>query len=210
MEKQDLYIGDFYENGPRPEIFKGKKVLVIGHQCPASDGDRKAASKSKDELTRSIQDNNNGCIKPLCDGRAKSYPPRRNLSYIWFSNIIHYPLTTSLMSEEWVILYKSISFFNFIQTPCFNANRMGDNPQSECEFAMMALREYVDECKPDRIIVWGNETYRTILNDACSVSEDKLSCVLNINDREYKFLQIHHPQGANKELEHKRICDFME
>ena len=205
MVRQKLFVGSNYANG----LF-GKKILVVGHQKHATAEERE---KSKNDSTYQYTstDENVEMLKELCNGTCMSWKPNDRKSWLQFGKLLSGDLAFALGTKKSTDLWQSIAFCNYLQVPDFNLDaRQGKDEEEYYHYSEGVFKEYLEECKPDKIIVWG-EPFKYISRLGNFINE--CQCQLNIlTDKTIDVLKINHPCRIEKggyDVEIKKIKDFL-
>jgi hypothetical protein len=199
----DLYVGELFEEG-----YKGCRILVIGHQAPATDGEEDKFKNKRAQFEKEYKNNNIELVKDnILEEKYKTWKKeyrRRTNTWQKFINIIHYPNKPALDSYESKYLLKHIAFANYLTKPCFNKNRMGIDDPDFYTNDQNAFEYYINEAfknneKPNILVVWG-KPYEYIRNMAKEVdNEQERHCVIrNTNNATIHVIGIYHPMVANQ------------
>ncbi len=189
MVKQELFKGPLYDQ----EGYRGKRILVVGHQKHATEEEKKEYECNPSYEYTYDQDNVE-LMDSIITGKWKGWKnitDRR--SYLQFGRMLSGKRNLELDSEEGINLWRSIAFCNYLQVPDFNLNaRQGKDKEELYRYSERIFHEYLEECEPDRIIVWGRYAYPYIA--MFGAHNDGTHCdVILASGKVAKVLRINHP-----------------
>ena len=205
----DLYLGEFFEEG-----YKGCRIMVIGHQAPATKGEEDKFKNNRAQFEKDYKNNNIELVKIdiLDEGYKKWEKEEIKRINIWkkFTNIFYYPSKPALDSIEAKDLLQHIAFANYLTKPCFNINRMGIDTSEFYTNDLEAFKHYLNIAfknndKPNIVLAWGSEPYKYIKHCAIKSIEDKYCILKNDNGAIVHVLSIKHPMIANQNDTHAKI-----
>lgn len=199
----DLYMGESFEDG-----YEGCRVMVLGHQAPATDGEEDKFKNDRTQFEKDYKNNNIELIqKDILEEGYKTWEKeekRRTNTWQKFINIIYYPNKPALDSKEAKYLLQHIAFANYLTKPCFNKNRIGVDHYVFYTNDQEAFQYYVDEAfknndKPNILIIWG-EPYKYIRKSAEEVinEQERHYVIRNANNAIIHVIGIYHPMVANQ------------
>ena len=212
----DLYLGESFEDG-----YEGCRVMVIGHQAPATDGEEDKFKNDRAQFEKEYKNNNIEIIQIdiLEEGYKTWKKEERRRTNTWqkFKNIIYYPNKPALDSKEAKYLLQHIAFANYLTKPCFNKNRMGIDASEFYTNDLEAFKHYLDMAfknndKPNIVLVWGisqKGSYKYIKSCAESIIDDKYCILKNNNGATINVLNIQHPMAANQNDTHAKIDNLI-
>ena len=212
----DLYLGESYEDG-----YEGCRVMVIGHQAPATDGEEDNFKNDRAQFEKDYKNNNIELIqKDILEEGYKTWKKeerRRTNTWQKFINIIYYPNKPALDSKEAKYLLQHIAFANYLTKPCFNKNRMGIDASEFYTNDLEAFKHYIDMAfknndKPNIVLVWGlskDGSYKYIKNCAEKIIDEKQCILKNKNGATINVLNIQHPMAANQNDTHAKIKNLI-
>ncbi len=187
MVKQELFKGDFYDEG-----IHGKKLLVVGHQKHATEEERihyKCNPRAYNISTDNIE-----MMKELVTGTCmNTWTPRDRKSWLQFGKMLSGNNSFNLGTDESSKLLNSIAFCNYIQIPDIALEkRKGKDAEDLYIFSEKIFKEYLEEFKPDKIIVWGIHAYQYVKKLGNSI--DERHCIINLPSYgKIDVLMINHP-----------------
>ena len=205
----DLYVGELFEEG-----YKGCRILVIGHQAPATDGEEDKFKNDRAQFEKDYKNNNIELVKDnILEKGYKTWKKedrRRTNTWQKFINIIYYPNKPALDSYDAKNLLQHIAFANYLTKPCFNINRMGIDTSEFYTNDLEAFKHYLNIAfknndKPNIVLAWGSEPYKYIKHCAIKSIEDKYCILKNDNGAIVHVLSIKHPMIANQNDTHAKI-----
>ena len=210
----DLYMGESFEDG-----YEGCRIMVIGHQAPATPGEEEKFKNNRAKFEEDYKNNNIEIVlKDILKEEYKTWPKeeqKRTNTWKKFINIIYYPQKPALDSYDAKYLLKHIAFANYLTKPCFNKNRMGIDDTVFYTNDQNAFEYYINEAfknneKPNIIIVWG-KPYEYIQQKAERIiNEQERHCVLrNTNNAIIHVLGMYHPMVANQEITKEKIKNLI-
>ena len=190
--KQKLYIGRKYNNG-----YDNKKIMIVGHQQHASE-EEILRYRNNPELEFEYENNFNDLMQELIDGRCMNWDTTDRRSWLIFGRILTGDRTFSLGTEKSASLWESISFCNFLQIPDYNlVDRQGKDREEYYLQALTIFKEYLEEAKPNKVIVWGNYSFPYISSIGTPIDNDK--CLITLASGEVvEVLKIPHPSRVPK------------
>lgn len=211
----DLYMGESFEDG-----YKGCRIMVIGHQAPATIGEEDKYKNDRTQFEKDYKNNNIELVqKDILEEGYKTWKKeekRRTNTWQKFINIIYYPNKPALDSKEAKYLLQHIAFANYLTKPCFNKNRIGVDNYAFYTNDQEAFQYYIDEAfknndKPNILIIWG-EPYKYIRKSAKEViNEQERHCVIrNANNAVLHVIGIYHPMVANQKETNIKIENLIE
>ena len=208
----DLYLGELFEEG-----YQGCRIMVIGHQAPATEGEEEKFKNNRAKFEQEYKNNNILLVKEdiLNEGYKtwKKEDFRRTNTWQKFINILFYPSKPALDSVEAKDLLRRIAFANYLTKPCFNTNRMGIDASEFYTNDLEAFKHYLDivfknNAKPNIVLVWGiskDGSYKYIKSCAERIIDDKYCILKNNNGATINVLNIQHPMSANQNDTHAKI-----
>lgn len=203
MVKQKLYIGSNYSKG-----INGKKLLVVGHQKHATKEERKKYNDTKEYLN---ENENEDELKELINGVCMKWETGDRKCWLQFGRMLTGNISLKLDSIEASELWKSIAFCNYLQIPDYNLeSRQGKDKESLYIYSESIFKEYLEESKPDKIIVWGIP-YPYIAKLGIKINDNRCKIVLS-NGIEADVLRINHPsrlETGGYDVTIKKIKDFL-
>lgn len=210
LKYPDLYMGESFEDG-----YKGCRIMVIGHQAPATEGEEDKYKNNRSQFENDYKNNNIELVqKDILDEGYKTWKKeerRRTNTWQKFINTIYYPSKPALDSKEAKFLLQHIAFANYLTKPCFNKNRIGVDNSVFYTNDQEAFQCYVDEAfknndKPNILIVWG-EPYKYIRKNAEKVinEQERLYVIRNANNAIILVIGIKHPMIANQKETNTKI-----
>lgn len=203
LKYPDLYMGESFEDG-----YEGCRVMVIGHQAPATEGEEDKYKNNRTQFEMDYKNNNIELVKvDILDERYKTWKKeerRRTNTWQKFINIIYYPNKPALDSKETKEFLQRIAFANYLTKPCFNKNRIGVDNYVFYTNDQEAFQCYIDEAfknndKPNILIAWG-EPYKYIRKSAEEVinEQERHYVIRNVNNAIIHVIGINHPMVANQ------------
>lgn len=190
MATQKLYIGEFYNTGPKHPCLFGKKLLVVGHQKHATTEERRKYA-SIDDFTYEYEDVE--AIMALLNGQWRQWDPRARKSYLQFGRMMigDKSLTIDVMVDFW----KSIAFCNYLQVPDFNLpNRQGNDAYFLYEHSKHIFKNKLLEAQPDKVLVWGiDNPIFDCIKSVLGVETDGKEFQYSLYGQKIDFLNIEHP-----------------
>ena len=210
----DLYVGELFEEG-----YKGCRILVIGHQAPATDGEEDKFKNDRAQFEKDYKNNNIELVKDdILKEKYKTWKKeerRRTNTWQKFINIIYYPNKPALDSYDAKNLLKRIAFANYLTKPCFNESRMGIDNYAFYTNDQRAFKYYIDEAfknndKPNIIIVWGKPYQHIQKLSEEIINEQEKHCVLhNTNNAIIHVIGMYHPMCANQKETNIKIYNLI-
>jgi len=209
MVKQELYKGPLYDQIG----YRGKRILVVGHQKHAT-GPEKQEYESNPSYEYTYNQDNVELINSLIDGTWKEWENSTDRrSYLQFGRMLSGDRYLELDSEKSIVLWQSIAFCNYLQIPDFNLNaRQGKDKEDLYLYSERIFQEYLEECKPDSIIVWGRYAYPYVAK--FGENDDGKHCDIILGTGKIsKVFRINHPcrvgrGGYQREID--EISEFLE
>lgn len=205
MVKQELFIGNHYYNG-----IYGKKVMVVGHQKHATDTER--ALYKDNPMAYNVSTDNTDMLKELINGECMKWEPGDRKAWMQFGKMLSGNLNFNLGTEQSSKLFDSIAFCNYLQIPDIALdNRQGKDEECLYVYSENIFKEYLEEAKPDKIIVWG-EPYKYIKKIGTELDDRNCRIVSPLYGK-IDVLKINHPcrveRGGYIEI-NKRIKAFIQ
>lgn len=206
MVKQKLFIGDNYYDG-----FNGKRLMVVGHQKHATIPEIQNY-KHKPESYNYDEDNRD-MMGALINGKWREWEPHDRKSLLQFGKMLTSNYTFQLGTEESNKLWNSLAFCNYLQIPDFNSEtRQGKDKEYFYLFAESVFKEYLNEAKPDKIIVWGKIVWPYIVKMGTPIDDGR--CIIHLeSSKPIDVLSIYHPSRlgiGGYPVIMKRIKDFLQ
>lgn len=206
MVKQELFIGDYYSDG----IFN-KKVMVVGHQKHASEEER--IQYKDNPRAYNVSTDNKKMLEALIDGSCMKWKPLDRKSWLQFGKMLSGNINFNLGTEESSRLLNSIAFCNYLQIPDIALEkRQGKDEEELYIFSEIIFKEYLDEAKPDKIIVWGTHAYKYVKKLGKNIDDRHCTIELPSCDK-IDVLRINHPcivGTGGYEVTIKVIKDFIQ
>lgn len=206
MVKQKLFVGANYNIG-----VYGKKLLVVGHQKHATENDR--IKYIINPIREYAEDNDNiEMMEAYCSGDCMKWPSRDRKSWLQFGRMLSGDIAFQLGTKQCRDLLNSLAFCNYLQVPDFNLEaRQGKDKEDLYIYSETIFNEYLDEVKPERIIVWGKHAYPYIAKLGKQI--DDRHCIITMpSGLVIDVLRINHPciigKGGYKYVI-QQIKDFM-
>ena len=208
MIKQKLYKGPFYDQSG----YRGKRILVVGHEKHATGPDRIKYNNAPENYD--CDNDNCEMIQSLIDGTWEKWlleDPYSTKSLKQFGRMLSGNRFLEMGSEESNLLWSSIAFCNYLQVPDLNLKeRQGKDEETLYRYSERIFQEYLEECDPDRIIVWGVHAYPYIAQ--FGINNDGTHCdIILASGKVAKVLRISHPSrvrgGYNKVI--PEITEFL-
>ena len=205
----DLYMGESFEDG-----YEGCRIMVIGHQAPATIGEENKYKNDRTQFEKDYRNNNIELVKvDILDEKYKTWEKeerRRTNTWQKFINTVYYPSKPALDSKEAKVFLQRIAFANFLTKPCFNVNRMGIDAPEFYTNDLEAFTHYLDIAfknneKPNILIVWGAKPYKCIVKCAEKIVDEKHCTLRNTNGAIINAFSMYHPMIANQEKTHSEI-----
>lgn len=208
----DLYLGELFEEG-----FKGCRIMVLGQQAPATEGEEDKFKNNRAQFEKDYKSNNIELVKTdILDEGYKEWKEeefRRTNTWQKFINTIYYPSKPALDSKEAKDFLQRIAFANYLTKPCFNKNRMGIDTSEFYTNDLEAFKYYLDIAfknndKPNIVLVWGiskDGSYKYIKSCADKILDDKQCILKNNNGATINVLNVQHPMAANQNDTHEKI-----
>jgi hypothetical protein len=187
MIKQKLYLGANYATG-----VYGKKLLVVGHQKHATPAECEKF-RNNPELKYTNDNDNCEMLKELCTDECLKWEPTDRKSWLQFGRMLSGDLGFELGSQQSKNLFNSIAFCNYLQVPDFNLEaKQGRDKEELYIYSRPIFKEYLEEAKPDKIIVWGTEVYPYIVEMGKKIDDQHCTIILS-SGHIIDVLQINHP-----------------
>lgn len=181
MIRQKLFIGQNYLKG-----INNKKLLVVGHQKHATP-DERIKFKGSDWRDYPNDNDNIEMLNELINGSCMKWGSKDRKSWLQFGKMLSGDLGFSLNPQQSAELFNSIAFCNYLQVPDFALERrQGPDKNEIYEYSKSVFVEYLNDIKPDKIIVWGKFAFEYISK---LDTFDKNQCKIGDSD----VLKINHP-----------------
>lgn len=206
MKKQILFVGTKYELG-----VMGKKLLVVGHQKHASDDERKRYTENPIQ-EYNIDTDNIDMMNEYISGECMKWKASDRKSMLQFCKMLSGNLDFKLGTGQSADLLNSFAFCNYLQVPDFNlVGRQGKDEEKLYEDSKSIFNEYLEEIKPEKIIVWGNHAYHHIVKLGKRIDDRKCRITMQTGHI-IDVLRINHPCVIGRggyEQSVKQIKEFM-
>ena len=107
-------------------------------------------------MAYNVSTDNTDMLKELISGECMEWEPRDRKAWLQFGKMLSRNLNFNLGTEQSSKLFDSIAFCNYLQIPDIALdNRQGKDEECLYVYSENIFKEYLEEAKPDKIIVWG-------------------------------------------------------
>ena len=206
MVKQRLFVGANYITG-----VCGKKLLVVGHQKHATPKELEIFKKNP-SLEYTCDNDNIEMLEELCSVDCMKWEASDRKAWLQFGRMLSGDLSFTLGGKQSADLWNSIAFCNYLQIPDYHLEaRQGKDKEELYIYSETIFKEYLDEIRPDKIIVWGKLAYPYIAKLGKQI--DDCHCIITLpSGHAIDALRISHPCRVRNGYKYaiQQINDFMQ
>ena len=145
-------------------------------------------------------------------GECMKWKASDRKSMLQFCKMLFGNLDFKLGTGQSADLLNSFAFCNYLQVPDFNlVGRQGKDEEKLYEDSKSIFNEYLEEIKPEKIIVWGNHAYHHIVKLGKRIDDRKCRITMQTGHI-IDVLRINHPCVIGRggyEQSVKQIKEFM-
>ena len=96
LKYPDLYMGESFEDG-----YKGCRIMVIGHQAPATEGEEDKYKNNRSQFENDYKNNNIELVqKDILEEGYKTWKNRLNEAYLKYNSLISWIFCLQRMNRS--------------------------------------------------------------------------------------------------------------